>query len=293
MGPDMAEMEFTERSAEPVAALMMDKTKLGTFYLPIFKTIAKSLNTAGLVIDPACHHGFIFEVWDIVEHKKVFMKFPEEIYEIIAALADRTRYSVNAIYSKNDSSQYGMLRGKIRQQTTFCCKGKSQPIQKKPLPQASSNGKSQKKRGFPTMSRAKTAKDFQVLFCYNSSDLTAVIEIGKQLKQRGIMPWMACEQRPGTRWVKALQMQVRQIGAAAVFIGKSGPGPWQELEIEALLKEYIKRGFPVIPVILPDCIRTPKLPIFLEGLNYVDFRKPNPNPLNWLIFGITGERDKS
>ena len=37
MGPGVAEMEFTERKAEPVIAFMMDKTEPGAFNLPIFK----------------------------------------------------------------------------------------------------------------------------------------------------------------------------------------------------------------------------------------------------------------
>jgi len=69
----VAEMEIEERTAEPVVAFMMDKTEPGAFNLPIFKIFADPFNTAGLVIDPACHHGFTFEVWDIMEHKKVFM----------------------------------------------------------------------------------------------------------------------------------------------------------------------------------------------------------------------------
>jgi fructose 1,6-bisphosphate aldolase/phosphatase len=60
MGPGVAEMEINERTSEPVVAFMMDKTEPGAFNLPIFKMFADPFNTAGLVIDPACHHGFTF-----------------------------------------------------------------------------------------------------------------------------------------------------------------------------------------------------------------------------------------
>ena len=70
MGPGVAEMEINERTSEPVVAFMMDKTEPGAFNLPIFKIFADPFNTAGLVIDPACHHGFTFEVWDIMEHRR-------------------------------------------------------------------------------------------------------------------------------------------------------------------------------------------------------------------------------
>ena len=69
MGPGVAEMEFTERKAEPVIAFMMDKTEPGAFNFPIFKVFADPFNTAGLIIDPSCHDGFVFEVWDIQKHQ--------------------------------------------------------------------------------------------------------------------------------------------------------------------------------------------------------------------------------
>jgi fructose 1,6-bisphosphate aldolase/phosphatase len=65
MGPSVAEMEINERTSEPLVAFMMEKTEPGAFNLPIIKIFADPFNTVGLVIDPACHHGFTFEVWDI------------------------------------------------------------------------------------------------------------------------------------------------------------------------------------------------------------------------------------
>jgi len=76
MGPGIAEMEFTERKSEPVVAFLMDKTEPGAFNLPIYRIFADPFNTAGLVIDPKLHNGFVFEVWDIREHKKVMMNTP-------------------------------------------------------------------------------------------------------------------------------------------------------------------------------------------------------------------------
>ena len=76
MGPGIAEMEITERKSEPIVAFMMDKTEPGAFNLPIYRIFGDPFNTAGLVIDPSMHDGFIFEVWDIREHKKVLMRAP-------------------------------------------------------------------------------------------------------------------------------------------------------------------------------------------------------------------------
>jgi len=100
MGPGVAEMEFEERAAEPVVAFMMDKTEPGAFNLPIFRIFADPFNTAGLVIDPSIHQGFVFEVWDIMEHKKVMMDSPEEMYDILALIGAKSRYVIKRVYPK-------------------------------------------------------------------------------------------------------------------------------------------------------------------------------------------------
>lgn len=101
MGPGVAEMEFTERGGEPLIAFMMDKTEPGAFNLPIYRMFADPFNTAGLIIDPSMHGGFRFEVWDIVDHKKVFLNTPEETYEILALIGAKSRYVIKRIFPRN------------------------------------------------------------------------------------------------------------------------------------------------------------------------------------------------
>lgn len=103
MGPGIAEMEFTERKAEPIVAFLMDKTEPGTFNFPIFKMFADPFNTAGLVIDPSCHDGFIFEVWDIHEHKNVMLKSPEEMYDLLALIGAKSRFVIKRVFPKPSS----------------------------------------------------------------------------------------------------------------------------------------------------------------------------------------------
>jgi fructose 1,6-bisphosphate aldolase/phosphatase len=103
MGPGIAEMEFTERKAEPVIVFMMDKTEPGAFNFPIFKIFADPFNTAGLVIDPSIHDGFVFEVWDIEEHKNVFLKTPEEMYDLLALIGAKSRYVIKRVFPKKSS----------------------------------------------------------------------------------------------------------------------------------------------------------------------------------------------
>lgn len=100
LGPGVAEMEFTERGAEPVVAFMMDKTEPGAFNLPIFRIFADPFNTAGLVIDPSMHRGFVFEIWDIRESKRVFMRTPEEMYDILALIGGKSRFVIKRIFPK-------------------------------------------------------------------------------------------------------------------------------------------------------------------------------------------------
>ncbi|RLI78305.1 fructose 1,6-bisphosphatase [Archaeoglobales archaeon] len=100
LGPGVAEMEFTERGAEPVIAFLMDKTEPGAFNLPIFRIFADPFNTAGLVIDPTLHNGFVFEIWDIYEEKRVFMQTPEEMYDILALIGGKSRFVIKRVYPK-------------------------------------------------------------------------------------------------------------------------------------------------------------------------------------------------
>jgi fructose 1,6-bisphosphate aldolase/phosphatase len=103
MGPGIAEMEFTERKAEPVVTYMMDKTEPGAFNFPIYKIFADPFNTAGLIIDPSIHDGFVFEVWDILEHKNVFLNAPEEMYDLLALIGAKSRFVIKRVFPKKSS----------------------------------------------------------------------------------------------------------------------------------------------------------------------------------------------
>lgn len=132
---------------------------------------------------------------------------------------------------------------------------------------------------------------YDVFLCHNSADKAAVKAIGRGLASRGLRPWLdEWELRPGMPWQRQLGRQIETIRSAAVLVGKSGLGPWQSEELESFLQQFVKRGCPVIPVILGDCTTVPKLPVFLANRTWVDFRKSDPDPWDALIWGITGER---
>jgi len=133
--------------------------------------------------------------------------------------------------------------------------------------------------------------DFDVFLCHNSEDKAAVKRIGEMLKERGILPWLdEWELRPGFPWQRALEKQIENIKSVAVFVGESGLGPWQDVEKDAFVREFVRRECPVIPVILVGCKKKPKVPVLLEGFTWVDFRKDEPDPMGQLVWGITGEK---
>ena len=101
MGPGCAEMEFKERPSDPVVVYCCDKTEPGAFNLPIYKIFADPFNTAGLVIDPKLHEGFKFEVYDVIDHKKVILDCPEEMYDLLALIGSTGRYVIKRVFRKD------------------------------------------------------------------------------------------------------------------------------------------------------------------------------------------------
>ncbi len=134
------------------------------------------------------------------------------------------------------------------------------------------------------------ASDFDVFLSYHSPDRAAVERLAGQLEERGLKVWLDvwCL-RPGLPWRRELEAQIERLGAAAVIVGASGIGPWQDEEIDALLQTFVDRRCPVIPVILADAGETPSLPPILKNRTWVDFRQSDSDPLDLLIWGITGE----
>jgi hypothetical protein len=131
-----------------------------------------------------------------------------------------------------------------------------------------------------------------VFLCYSREDQAEVKAIGAELKSRGFLPWLdEWELAPGKPWQPVLESQIESIMSAAVFIGRDGTGPWQTMELYQLLIQFVQRGIPVIPVILPSVtVATPKLPSFLQVFTWVDYRLDDPPPLDRLIWGITNNK---
>lgn len=138
---------------------------------------------------------------------------------------------------------------------------------------------------------AQSGNHFDTFLCHNSEDKDAIRDLNARLKDNGVVTWLDEEQLPpGRPWQDELERQIPSIKSAVIAVGQSGTGPWQNVEIRAFLSEFVRRGCPIIPLILPDCKDIPVLPLFLRQFTWVDLRKTRPDPFKLLLWGVTGTR---
>jgi hypothetical protein len=126
--------------------------------------------------------------------------------------------------------------------------------------------------------------DYDLFTCYDHADIHALKKLAVTLQLRGVLPWF-------DEWETSplpLAQDMARIKAVAVCVGQSGVSPWQDAARNAILHEFLQRGCPVIPIILPDCKHVPDLPDFLAGTEWVDFRRRDPNPFKLLVGQIPG-----
>ncbi len=115
---------------------------------------------------------------------------------------------------------------------------------------------------------------YAVFLSFNSDDRDAVRQMAEYLTRIGLRPFFdEYELIPGESSVSKLYAAMKQADSCAVFVGKSGEGPWQDREIRQAISLQVKQsGFRVIPVLLPDAEEQPELPDFLADNVWVDFR---------------------
>jgi hypothetical protein len=138
---------------------------------------------------------------------------------------------------------------------------------------------------------AASPPGYNVFLCHNTEDKPVVRQLRDELQRRQIRTWFDEDQLiPGRPWQEALEEAIRSIGAAAICVGPSGSGPWQNQEMRAYIQQFVKRGAAaVIPVSLPGVTTVPELPLFLEAFHWVDLRDGlTDEGLHRLICGIRG-----
>lgn len=130
---------------------------------------------------------------------------------------------------------------------------------------------------------------YDVFLCHNSREKEEIRKLNELLKRERVQTWFGEDQlAPGRPWQPELERQIKNVKSAAVIVGSSGRGPWQEVEIRAFLSEFVNRSCPIIPVLLETCTTPPELPLFLSQFTWADFRQRVPDPWKRLLWGIRG-----
>lgn len=105
-----------------------------------------------------------------------------------------------------------------------------------------------------------------------------------------------CGTNPTGRWFQdVIQQAIRNVKSVAVFIGPTGLGRWQVVELRAFISQCVEREIPVIPVLLPGATEIPKELVFLNDFSWVNLSKDinDTEALDNLEWGITGEQPRS
>lgn len=145
-----------------------------------------------------------------------------------------------------------------------------------------------------TESRLKDVEElnvFDVVLFYDRRDWGEVRKIVRQLRERGIRPWVeSWNRRSGRHSQSAPASLFNHVASILIFIGPDGDRRrFGDLEHEIAIKG--SQDLALIPVILPTIHKdkAAEIPDFLKYFAYVDFRESDPDPLAKLFFGITGK----
>jgi len=135
--------------------------------------------------------------------------------------------------------------------------------------------------------------DYDVFLAHNSVDAAEVEAIGLELKKVGLKVWLdKWELPPGRLFQDEIERALPRTRAVAVLIGAGGLGPWERLEMRVAISQFVKRGAPVIPVLLPGASKEPELPLLLQEFSWVRFYSivgvVDPKAVSQLVWGITG-----
>jgi small GTP-binding protein len=137
---------------------------------------------------------------------------------------------------------------------------------------------------------------YDVFLSYSTGDRDQVVEVAEMLRRVGLRPWLdVWDLVPGQPWQEALEHAISRVRSAAVFVGPSGIGPWQNREARSFIEEFVRREVPVIPVLLRGAADDASLPVFLRAFHVADLRQfseVNAAPIADLVAGILGRPPK-
>lgn len=127
------------------------------------------------------------------------------------------------------------------------------------------------------------SKRWDVFISYSSADQPEVEGLARRLQTEAGLEVFFDKWRlvPGERFQPKLREAIRASRSCAVMLGKSGVGPWQNIEVEDAINKAVqdtandgKDSFRVIPVLLPGAegLSMSELPSFVDHATAVDFR---------------------
>jgi hypothetical protein len=138
-------------------------------------------------------------------------------------------------------------------------------------------------------------QQYDVFLSHKGTDKPQVKQIALALQESHLSVWLdEWELQPGMPWQVDIEKAIESSRAIAVFVGSDGLGPWEQPEMRAALEQQVRRGCPVIPVLLPGVADKIKdnLPLFLRPNTWVDLRNGIDDRvgLGRLRWGITGKK---
>jgi WD40 repeat protein len=149
--------------------------------------------------------------------------------------------------------------------------------------------------------------EHDIFLCHDSNDKAAIRQLASGLRQHGVIPWIDEDEiLAGDHFIGKLEEIIERIPVVGVVFGAGWPSRiqqaeyesflgqdkrvrdssyrWQQLEYYAFLHEYMNpsrhsylKRLRMIPILIPGASDSPALPVFLRGLNWVDFRSTNLN----------------
>lgn len=146
-------------------------------------------------------------------------------------------------------------------------------------------------------------KRWDVFFSYASPDRVEVEKLALRLEDEAHLKVFLDKWRlvPGERFIPGLQEAIRASLSCALFLGKQGIRPWQNVEMEAALVRAVNRAnqagesaFRIVPVLLPGAkeLTEEEIPDFVGLQTWVDFRSTkgldDSDAFNRLVAGIRG-----
>ena len=135
-----------------------------------------------------------------------------------------------------------------------------------------------------------------VFLCHNSRDKQEVESIYDFLHSRSVAPYMDKRDfEPFKHWESQLKEFYEKTPVVAVFIGGLGLGPYQVQEVKKLLenKKILRMGLVLLPSCPIESTQSSELQSELTENQWINFHEEDTDPVEKLIWGITGRRPET